>query len=208
MARHAKPRTRRLIKAALALCAATAAGGAAAVFVHAGAHGAALARTAAPAPQPVTDSTAPAGTGTGTHPVSLAIPAIHVDTTLQDLGLTAAGALAPPTDFTQAGWYTGSPVPGSAGPSVIAGHVDSTAGPAVFFGLRFLKPGDTVTVALSSGSTVAFTVTAVERYPKDAFPTARVYGARPDAELRLITCGGSFSAGHYADNVVVYAHLA
>jgi hypothetical protein len=31
----------------------------------------------------------------------------------------------------------------------------------------------------------------------------------PDAELRLITCGGTFDAqtGHYLSNVVVYATL-
>ena len=33
----------------------------------------------------------------------------------------------------------------------------------------------------------------------------KVYGAWPDPELRLITCGGSFAAGHYLDNVVVDA---
>ena len=37
-----------------------------------------------------------------------------------------------------------------------------------------------------------FTVTRVARYPKDAFPTAEVYGPTADAELRLITCGGAF----------------
>ncbi len=36
-----------------------------------------------------------------------------------------------------------------------------------------------------------------------------VYGDTPGAELRLITCGGSFDrrSGHYRDNVVAYAHL-
>jgi len=34
-----------------------------------------------------------------------------------------------------------------------------------------------------------------------------VYGPIPNAELRLITCGGAFdaAAGHYLSNVVVYA---
>ncbi len=46
-------------------------------------------------------------------------------------------------------------------------------------------------------------------YPKDAFPTAKVYGPTTRAELRLITCGGTFdrSIGHYRDNIVAYAHL-
>jgi LPXTG-site transpeptidase (sortase) family protein len=141
------------------------------------------------------------------RPVSIDIPAINVHTTLQQLGLDSAGMLAPPTDLTQAGWYTGSPVPGQNGPSVIAGHVDSFQGPAVFFELKLLKPGDAVTVNLSSGQHVVFSVMLVKEYPKDAFPTADVYGARPDPELRLITCGGAFAAGHYLDNIVVYADL-
>lgn len=138
-------------------------------------------------------------------PVSLDIPAIRIHTTLQRLGLGTDGALQPPTNLTQAGWYTGSPVPGANGPAVIAGHVDSTSGPAVFFNLGSLSPGDTVTVGLNSGQSVAFHVTEIQHYPKNEFPTAAVYGPRPDPELRLITCGGGFAAGHYLDNVVVYA---
>lgn len=148
-----------------------------------------------------------AATTATAHPVSIDIPAINVNTTLQDLGLDSTGALAPPTNLTQAGWYTGSSVPGQDGPSVIAGHVDSYKGPAVFFQLKLLKPGDTITVGLSSGQHVVFAVTVVQQYPKDEFPTSDVYGARPDPELRLITCGGGFSSGHYLDNVVVYAAL-
>lgn len=142
-------------------------------------------------------------------PVSLSIPAIGVNTSLQELGLSASGALNPPTDTTQAGWYTGSAVPGQPGPAVLAGHVDSYQGPAVFFYLHDLAPGDPVTVTLSNGSSVAFTVSEVDTYPKDQFPTTAVYGARPDPELRLITCGGPFdsSAGSYVDNVVVFATL-
>ena len=141
------------------------------------------------------------------HPVSIDIPTINVHTTLQQLGLDATGTLEPPTNLTQAGWYTGSPVPGQNGPSVIAGHVDSFQGPAVFFQLKLLKAGDTVTIGLSSGQHVDFTVMLVKEYPKNQFPTADVYGARPDPELRLITCGGGFAAGHYLDNIVVYANL-
>ena len=143
----------------------------------------------------------------GVYPVSIDIPAIHVDTTLEQLTLDSAGALNPPTDLTQAGWYTGSSVPGTTGPAVIAGHVDSYKGPAVFFYLKDLAPGDTVDIALSDGSKVTYHVTAVSQYSKDAFPTQAVYGARPDPELRLITCGGDFANGHYLDNVVVYATL-
>ncbi len=159
---------------------------------------------------PSTSASGPSGAATGAatqRPISIEIPAINVRSTLQTLGLDASGALEPPTNQTEAGWYTGSPVPGRNGPAVIAGHVDSVGGPAVFFDLKRLKPGDAVTVGLSSGRRVTFHVMLVKTYPKDAFPTQDVYGARPDPELRLITCGGGFAGGHYLDNVVVYAIL-
>jgi hypothetical protein len=62
-------------------------------------------------------------------------------------------------------------------------------------------------VVRADGTTAAFVVTAVGSYPKEAFPTAAVYGPTPDAQLRLVTCGGDLdaTAHSYADNVVVYA---
>ena len=52
-------------------------------------------------------------------------------------------------------------------------------------------------------------MTQVQEYPKAAFPTSIVYGATPDAELRLITCGGTFDSttGHYLSNIIAYATL-
>ena len=50
-------------------------------------------------------------------------------------------------------------------------------------------------------------MTAVQTYLKAQFPTEAVYGPTPDAELRLITCGGAFdpATSHYLSNIVVYA---
>lgn len=141
------------------------------------------------------------------RPTSVSIPAIGVTSTLQLLHLNSAGALVPPSDFVHAGWYTGGPVPGDPGPAVVAGHVDSFRGPAIFFRLKELTSGDVVSIARSDGSTVRFAVTGVHRYPKNKFPTATVYGPVPDPELRLITCGGSFNRAKrsYRDNIVVSA---
>ena len=108
-----------------------------------------------------------------------------------------------------AGWYTGSPRPGAVGSSVIAGHVDSVRGPAVFYRLGTLRPGERVYVSRADGTMADFSVSRVQTYAKDAFPTAEVYGPAPDPELRLITCGGTFDSttGHYLSNVVAYATL-
>jgi sortase (surface protein transpeptidase) len=114
-----------------------------------------------------------------------------------------------PADFGLTGWFTGSPAPGATGPAVIVGHIDSRSGPAVFYRLPELRPGDRVVVARADGTTVRFAVDSVAQYPKRAFPTQAVFGPAPDPLLRLITCGGSFDTSRrsYRDNVVVTAHL-
>jgi sortase (surface protein transpeptidase) len=143
------------------------------------------------------------------RPVALVIPAIGVSAPLVRLGLTATGALQVPSTTSVAGWYTGSARPGAIGSAVIAGHIDSLSGPGVFFRLRVLRPGNRVYVRRANGSVAVFEVTAVHSYLKTRFPTDAVYGPEPDAQLRLITCGGTFdyATGHYLSNVIVYATL-
>jgi sortase (surface protein transpeptidase) len=143
-------------------------------------------------------------------PVRLQIPAIDVSTPLVKLGRLPDGSLQVPKDWDTAGWYDKGPRPGQPGPAVILGHVDSKTGPAVFYQLRALRPGDTVRVGLADGRILVFGVQRVERYPKDEFPTEAVYFPTLNRELRLITCGGEFdfAAGSYRDNIVVYATLA
>jgi Sortase domain len=144
------------------------------------------------------------------RPVFLTIPAIGVRASIINLGLNPNGTLQVPRTTTVVGWYTGSPRPGAIGSAIIAGHVDSRAGVGVFFWLRTMHRGERIYVRRADGTLAVFTVTAVRMYPKDDFPTATVYGPVPDAELRLITCGGTFdySTGSYLSNVVVYAWLA
>ncbi len=140
------------------------------------------------------------------RPTRLRIPAIQVDAPLEELHLDASGALGAPHDWAHAGWFADGAVPGEVGPAVIAGHVDSTTGPAVFARLDRLRPRDVIEVE-RGGTLVSFAVVSVDRYPKDAFPTARVYGPTPDSQLRLITCSGDFNSARrsYVDNTVVYA---
>jgi len=145
-----------------------------------------------------------------TVPTALRVPAIDLDVPLVRLGLQPDGAVEVPRDADQAGWLSASAVPGSTGPAVLVGHVDSVDGVAVFTRLPELVAGDEVEVDLGDGSTVMYVVTGSERHDKDAFPTAAVYGPAPAPVLRLVTCGGRFDrdAGSYEDNVVVYAVLA
>jgi sortase (surface protein transpeptidase) len=140
-------------------------------------------------------------------PARVRIPAIGVDAPVIRLGLDRNGALEVPTRWGDAGWYVHSPRPGAPGPAVIAGHVDSTSGPAVFYRLGALHRGASIRVVRADGTTARFRVQRVERWPKAHFPTRRVYGDTRRPTLRLITCGGAFDSGtgHYTDNTIVFA---
>jgi sortase (surface protein transpeptidase) len=170
------------------------------------------------APQPsasvagVTGSSARGPSLPRSLPVSVKIPAIGVDSKLLYLGLNSDGTIQVPSLKTSAGeaaWYKYSATPGQIGSSVIEGHVDSIQGPAVFFRLGALRPGDIVDVTLADRITAIFRVTGVREYAKSRFPTKAIYGATDYAALRLITCGGTFdyATGHYLSSTVVFASL-
>jgi hypothetical protein len=144
---------------------------------------------------------------TAAAPVRLRIPALHVDSSVQGLGLQPDGTIAVPKRTDVAGWYERGPRPGQPGPAVILGHVDSHTGPGIFINLSTVRPGTLVRVDLADGSTAMFRVTRVERVSKTRFPTDLVYAPTLDPTLRLVTCGGSFdhSRGSYRDNVIAFA---
>jgi sortase family protein len=145
-------------------------------------------------------------------PVSVSIPAIGVTSKLLHLGLNKDGSIQVPnliTSANEAAWYKYSATPGQIGTSVIEGHVDSYGGPAVFYRLGALRPGNRINVTRADGITAIFRVTGVREYLKDKYPADTIYAPANFAALRLITCGGGFDAvtGHYLSAVVVYASL-
>lgn len=144
-------------------------------------------------------------------PTRLRIPQIHVDAPFSGLTLDSAGALnaPPPNDRNLVGWYQDGAAPGEIGTSVVAGHVDTKTGPAVFLLLSTLQPGNTVDITRADRTVATFSVDSVQAFPKDHFPDQLVYADAPDAQLRLITCGGAYDRNRqdYVENVVVFAHL-
>jgi sortase (surface protein transpeptidase) len=146
-------------------------------------------------------------------PVLITIPAIGVRSPVLALGQSRSGAMEVPPPgphYDDAGWYRYSPTPGSVGPAVVVGHVDSAAhGPSVFARLGSLHPRDLVRITRADGSVAVFAIEAVRRYTKATFPTQLVYANTDKAALRLVTCGGPFerASGHYRDNIVVLASL-
>ncbi len=142
-------------------------------------------------------------------PTRVRIPAIDVDSSLQRLGLDDDGSIRVPDRWGRAGWYVIGPRPGQVGPAVILGHVDSRAGPAVFYRLRELRRGDEILIDRRDGTRITFVVRRVERHAKTRFPTDDVYLPTLEPTLRLVTCTGTFDAAtrHYRDNLVVFADV-
>jgi hypothetical protein len=102
------------------------------------------------------------------------------------------------------------PAPGSFGPSVISGRVDSVAdGRSVFLRLGSLRLRGEVLVMRVDGSGAVFAVEDVRRSHKSAFSTRVVYGNTNRVAPRLTICGGPFDSdsGRCRENVVVLASL-
>lgn len=144
-------------------------------------------------------------------PLRVRIPSLGTDAEVYGAGLAPDGG--PPTpaadDALRAAWYEGGAAPGERGAAILVGHLDTYDGPAAFAGLGTLRPGQTVEIDRADGTTAVFRVDSVEQYPKDEFPDQRVYGPVVTPQLRLITCGGTWTKdGGYDSNIVAYATLA
>ncbi|MGR4850132.1 class F sortase [Streptomyces sp. LARHCF252] len=146
-------------------------------------------------------------------PQRIDIPGIGVQAPVVARGLDRRGALDPPP-YDQpgvVGWYAGGVAPGAPGTALLVGHVDSDTRPAVFYKVSALRPGQTIRVIRADAKVAEFTVESVQVLTRDRFDAHQAYGPRRSgrAELRLVTCGGSFdrTTGSYTANVVVSAYL-
>lgn len=143
-------------------------------------------------------------------PVRLEIPAIEVDATIEKVGRDQQGRVDVPKISANVAWFTESALPGQDGKaSIVVGHLDDPYGPAVFYDLRRLTPGDELAVTYENGERFVFVVESKERYQHDIVPSQRLYGASSRQMLNLLTCDGAWDAGHanYDQRLVVYSHL-
>ncbi|MEU9096409.1 class F sortase [Streptomyces sp. NPDC048361] len=149
----------------------------------------------------------------GAAPQRVEIPSIGIAAPVVPRGLDADGAVDPPP-FAQpgtVGWFDSGARPGQAGAALLVGHVDTQSKPAVFYGLSAVRPGERIKVTGDDGTVAEFTIDDVQVFPRKHFDAAKVYGSRRRgrAELRLITCGGTYDRATkaYTANVVVSAYL-
>ncbi|MFJ8533189.1 class F sortase [Streptomyces sp. NPDC093591] len=146
-------------------------------------------------------------------PQRLDIPGLDVRAPVVARGPARQGALDPPP-YEQAhavGWHAAGVKPGAPGAALMVGHAGTDTRPAVFHRISALKPGATVRVLRDDGTLAEFTVDDVQIVARDRFDARQAYGAHRSgrAELRLITCGGTFdpAARGCTANVIVSAYL-
>ena len=146
----------------------------------------------------------------GQAPIGLRIPGIGVDAGVQWVGVDETGNMMVPSNYDDVAWYEPGPRPGERGNAVINGHFDSTTGPAVFWDLGQLQPGDEVIVRTHGDQELRFIVTAIESYKTEEAPLTRIFGPTSKRNLNLITCDGTFlqDIRQYDRRLVVYTVLA
>lgn len=127
-------------------------------------------------------------------PAAVEIPALGISANVVDLGVAADGLMEAPATGDVIGWYRMSARAGQPGNSVMSGHVDWNKQPAVFWGLRQLKPGDQILVKGADGRIYPYAVEWNRVYPAYQAPVEMLVGRSSETLLTLITCDGVYDA--------------
>ncbi|WP_033540990.1 class F sortase [Planococcus sp. CAU13] len=145
----------------------------------------------------------------GMIPARIAIPSIGVDAVIEATGVLDNGEMGVPEDINQVGWFEPGFKVGAKGHAVLAGHVDSLTGPAIFYHLAKVEPGETVIVTDKDGREMVFKINDKTSYPTDEAPIADIFGASEGRMINLITCTGTFNrdTGSHEERLVVTAEL-
>ena len=166
--------------------------------------------TATPVPPTPTLAPTPTPLPSAGRPLRVLIPRLKINTRVENVGLDRDGAMDVPKRYDTVGWFQLGARPGELGNAVMAGHLDSLIGPAIFYRLKELRPGDDVIVVSDDGRERRFVVRALENYHYDAAPLDRIFGPSQEIGLNLITCTGAFDrrTQNYQQRLVVFTTLA
>ena len=143
------------------------------------------------------------------EPVKIQIPKLKLDTSIYAAPLSSEGKMEITDNADEVAWFSDGVLPGMPGSAVIAGHVDNYTGPAVFFYLKRLEPGDSIFITDKFGERLEFVVKKVEKYPYDQAPIQLIFGPSTKRKLNLITCTGKYDrkTNIHAERLVVYSEM-
>ncbi|MCX6762025.1 MAG: class F sortase [Candidatus Moranbacteria bacterium] len=141
-------------------------------------------------------------------PVRLKISGIGVDSAVESLGLTSAGAMDTPKGPDEVGWFKLGTRPGENGSAVIAGHYGTwkNGKGSVFDNLHKLSKGDKLSIEDADGASISFVVRESRSYEPGADASEIFSSSDGKAHLNLITCEGAWNkdAKSYPQRLVVF----
>ena len=143
------------------------------------------------------------------YPTRLLIPSLGINAHVQYVGLTAAGAIGAPSNFTDVAWFVRSALPGQRDVTFFDGHVDNGLGLAgVFKYLANIKKGAAINIVTKNQKTLHFIVTSSVAYNYLNVPMAALLNSKIPT-IRLMTCDGIWVNGQrtYNERLVVTAVL-
>jgi len=142
-------------------------------------------------------------------PIRLKIPEIKLNVSLEQVGLTARGAVDVPKGKLNAAWFNLWPRPGEVGNAIIVGHYGTFKNglKAVFNNLDKLKVGDKIYVEDNLGRVTTFVVRKFQVYNATDIATDVFISEDNQAHLNLITCGGIWDkvSKSYSKRLVIFA---
>jgi LPXTG-site transpeptidase (sortase) family protein len=141
----------------------------------------------------------------------LVIPKIDLSAEFSHKTVGTDGQMPNPNGPEDVAWYDFAQWPGlggipeEGGNVVLAGHVDYiNYGPAVFWRLDELQPGDEITIEMQDGSAVTYVVEFNKHITVGEADWTGIVQATADESITLITCSGEFEAGHYNNRQIVW----
>lgn len=149
------------------------------------------------------------GPVTGTD-MTLVIPSIGVNLSVAGRTVGTGGQMGDPQGAFQVIWYDFSQsfvgvggYPGQPGANVVmAAHVDYiNVGPAAFYNVPDLQPGDVVSVYTSTG--VVNYAVQWSQWIDPSADFATYVNSTGGETITLVTCVGGFSGGHYSNRIAV-----
>jgi sortase (surface protein transpeptidase) len=152
----------------------------------------------------------PADDGNGTHVVrqtadlpsgavgSRSIPTIGVDAVARPVGLLPSGNMDVTPNIWDVGVFNQTVQPGQPGSAVIEGHLDWYTGPAVFWNLHRLGPGDEIDYTGADGTVHRFLVSRARNIPYTSAIPDDLYATGGPPTITLITCSGTWLRGAHS----------
>ena len=95
-------------------------------------------------------------------PRVIRINKINVEARVLPMGVNDDGSMQSPLNAGDAGWYTGSVLPGQLGAATIVAHASGPTREGLFAYLDELKAGDTVEIERGDGTKVTYSVVKTE----------------------------------------------